>query len=229
MLGREVNLPIEVVLGTNPPTHKYKCYCDYVENLKETMLKVHELARSHLQRCTERQNRDYDTRMATATYKVGDLVYYIDETKTVGKSPKLQKKWIGPCVVVRKLSDLVYDLKPRLKANGKRRHRDKLKMYCSDQIPDWVQLVRKKLSPATVSRDSTQCSAEPAAKPVPLCTQTAESAVAADKQGQGMVTQKSPDPGGVDTTVEATAGSNPASRTPRVRRQPQRYGCPVQT
>ena len=39
----------------------------------------------------ERQNRHHDTiyRAATTAYKVGDLVYYIDETKTVGKSPKL--------------------------------------------------------------------------------------------------------------------------------------------
>ena len=88
-VGPEVNLPIEVALGTNPPNREHNCYCDYVENLKETMLQVHGIARSHLQRCTERQNRDYDTRMATATYTVGDLVYYIEKTKTVGKFPKL--------------------------------------------------------------------------------------------------------------------------------------------
>ena len=113
-----------------------KCYCDYVENLKETMLKVREIAKSHLQRCTERQNRDYDTRTATTTYKVGDLEYYTDETKTVGKFPKLQKKLIGSGVVVKKLSDLAYELKPGLKANCKRRHHNKLTAYCSDQIPD---------------------------------------------------------------------------------------------
>ena len=191
------------------------------------MLQVHEIARSHVQRCTERQNRDYDTRTATATYKVGDLVYYTDETKTVGKSPKLQRKLSGPYVVVRKLSDLVYELKPGLKVNCKRRHHDKLKMYCSDQIPDWVQLVRKKLSPATVSRDPTQYSTEPTAKSAPLCTQAEESAVAADKQGQGTLTQAPPDPGGSDITVQAPATRSPANRTPRPRRQLQKYGCPV--
>ena len=44
---------------------------------------------------------------------------YTDETKTVGKSPKLQKKWIGPCVVVKKLSDLVYELKPGVRCQQK--------------------------------------------------------------------------------------------------------------
>ena len=111
-VGRDVNLPIEVALGTNPPNREHNCYCDYVENLKETMLQVHGIARSHLQRCMERHDRNYDTRMATATYTVGDLVYYIEETKTFGKSPKLWKKWMGPCVVVKnknktKLSGLI--------------------------------------------------------------------------------------------------------------------------
>ena len=42
----------------------------------------------------ERQNRHHDTiyRAATTAYKVGDLVYCIDETSAIGKSPKLQKK-----------------------------------------------------------------------------------------------------------------------------------------
>ena len=117
-VGQDINLPIEVAVCTNPPNQEHKCSCDYVENLTETMLLVHGIARSHLQRCMERQNRDYDTRMATATYRVEVLVYCTEETKTVGKSPKLQKKWTGPCVVVKKLSDLVYELKPGPIARG---------------------------------------------------------------------------------------------------------------
>ena len=89
MLGREVNLPIEVALGAKPPSSQHGCYCSYVENLKETMLSVHNIAGNYFQRCTERQNRDYDTRAAITAYKAGDLVYYTDETKTIGKSPKL--------------------------------------------------------------------------------------------------------------------------------------------
>ena len=94
-VGREVNLPIEVALDTNPPNREHNYYCDYVENLKETMLQVHGIARSHLQRCIERQDRDYDSRVATATYTVGDLVYYSEETKTFGKSPKTLKEVDG--------------------------------------------------------------------------------------------------------------------------------------
>ena len=50
--------------------------------------------------------KDCDPRISLKTCKVGDLVYYHDNTRTVGKSPKLKSQiWKGPCMIVKKLSD----------------------------------------------------------------------------------------------------------------------------
>ncbi len=216
MLGREVNLPIQVALGANPPAD-HECYCEYVEELRETMMAVHALAREHLQKNTERQKRDYDTRACTTIYKIGDLVYYVDETKTIGKSPKLQQKWIGPCVVVRKLSDLVYELKPGPKAKCKRRHHDKLKPYLSDQIPGWVQQTQQKLSTAALPEVNTQGKADTPAGPAPKPKPVSE---CKEVTGSADVNKPTPD------TAPPDLASN-KRRSPRAKGQPQRYGNPI--
>ena len=56
--------------------------------------------------------KDCDSRISSKTYKVGDLVYYRDNTRTVGRSPKLKSQiWKGPCVIVEELSDTLFEIK----------------------------------------------------------------------------------------------------------------------
>ena len=62
------------------------------------MLKVHGMAQTHLQKTTEEQNKTMALEQPLHTaYTVRDLVHYMDETKATGKSPKVQRKRIGPC------------------------------------------------------------------------------------------------------------------------------------
>lgn len=104
-LSREVHLPIDLILGMplrsnqsdQPPSQ-------YVIDLEERMTSVFDTARSHLQRASERQKRDYDVRLSVNNYQQGDVVYMLDSTKTVGQSPKLKPDvWKGPCLITRKL------------------------------------------------------------------------------------------------------------------------------
>ncbi len=67
-------------------------YTDYVVNLNERMTKIYQFVRQHLKSNAERQKRDYDTRIAVNNYSVGDTVYVLDSTRTVGKSPKLKSE-----------------------------------------------------------------------------------------------------------------------------------------
>lgn len=73
------------------------------------------------------------------------MVWFRDESRRLKKCPKLQNLWLGPCVVLRKNSDLNYEI--QLNAKGKRRtvHHNKLKPYVGDK-PNWVKSLTKKLT-----------------------------------------------------------------------------------
>ena len=75
---------------------------------------VKTVTREHLEKEGVRQKRDYDARLSQNNYQVGDLVYYTDSIKKMGKSPKLNpKKWIGPYILLLK-SLAIYCLKSAL-------------------------------------------------------------------------------------------------------------------
>lgn len=106
-----------------------------------------------MEKAGNRQKRDFDARIAQHNYEVGDLVYFFDGTKQKGKSPKLNpKKWIGPCVITKKHSDLVFEI--CLKQKGRRRilHHNRLKSYESDEVPAWMRRLQSKM---TEKKDDT--------------------------------------------------------------------------
>ena len=154
MLGREVNLPVHVSLGCTPRLADNDTRSDYITQLKEKMEAVNRLTREHLKQSALRQKRDYDTRVSLNVYKTGDSVYYIDTTKTAGKSPKLKfAKWKGPALVTQKLSDLLYVIKASQNARPKVIHHDRLKPYLCDDLPDWIIQLKSKLD-----QQDTACS-----------------------------------------------------------------------
>ncbi len=62
-----------------------------------------------------------------------------DDTHTVGLSPKLcAAKWKGPPLVVRKISDLLFEIKLSAKGKTKVIHHDRLKRYNGNELPGWI-------------------------------------------------------------------------------------------
>ena len=82
MFGREVILPVDMLFPNKNSQQRLET-CEYVSEL-----------------C------DYDIHIADHKYSVGDLVY---KKKFVRK--KLDVLWVGPFVVVRNISDVVYEIK----------------------------------------------------------------------------------------------------------------------
>ncbi|XP_063961131.1 uncharacterized protein LOC135155571 [Lytechinus pictus] len=140
MLGREVRTPIEIALGVdNSDVNDYD-YDEFASNIVSTMKDAYNIAREHLSSQTQRQKRDYDSRLSVNTYQPGDLLYYLDTTKQKGLSPKLKSAfWMGPCIVTRKLSDLVSEIKSQQKGKLKVLHHGRLKPFRSTDIPKWVK------------------------------------------------------------------------------------------
>lgn len=146
MLGREVRTPIEIALGVDKPDINDRDYHEYAANIVSTMKEAYNLTREHLASQTQRQKRDYDARLSVNTYRPGDLVYYLDTTRKKGLSPKLKSAfWVGPCVVTRKMSDLVFEIKAQQQGKVKVLHHDRLKPFKSNDIPQWVKEQSKKV------------------------------------------------------------------------------------
>ena len=148
MLGRETRTPIEVALGIDrleddhdrPSPHEHAA--DIVANMTEAS----RIARENIGGARERQKKNYDARLSVNNFSPGDLVYYLDSTKQKGLSPKLNPcKWIGPCVIVKKLSDLIFEIRSRQAGKTKVLHHDRLKPYTSSDVPSWVANLSHKL------------------------------------------------------------------------------------
>ena len=144
MLGREVNLPVDI-LYPRPSPHEPVETHEYVANLQKSMEQCYEIARKCLKHVAVRQKRDYDTRCLENSYKPGDLVY-----KRVHMRHELEPLWEGPYVVSQYLGGSVYRVTNKRKAQVL--HHDILKPYTSEFVPKWVKKLRKPL----ISRDISQ-------------------------------------------------------------------------
>ena len=144
MLGREVRLPAEVIFGNPHPNNgEVASYGNYVSFLREKMQHAHEIAREHLNAAAERQKAIYDSKISVNSYKPGDYVWYLNENRKVGISPKLQVKYFGPCLVIMKVNDLDYVIQINDKGKRKLVHHNKLKPYEGDQSLGWAKKALK--------------------------------------------------------------------------------------
>ena len=83
------------------------------------------------------KKRYYDLGTMDEQYRVGDLVWLLNESRRKGRCPKLQRKWLGPMVVEAKVNNVTYKL--RLSpTKTKVVHFDKLKPYLAQEVPAWV-------------------------------------------------------------------------------------------
>ena len=89
--------------------------------------------------------------MSQNAFNVGKLVYCLDKTRKKGLSPKLNSdKWQGPFVVVRKINDLLFEIKQN-KSQSKVVHHDRLKPYVSNYLPDWVSRLQEQVMSGKIS------------------------------------------------------------------------------
>ena len=146
MLGREVRLPVEVMMGVGKATtgEEVTSYGEYVDNLRLHMQKAHDVAREHLGKKAVKVKETYDAKKSLLRYSRGDLVLYATEASQLHLAPKLRSPYEGPYLVVEKLSDLAYRI--QLDARGKQKavHHDKLKPYEGRMTLPWAKSALKK-------------------------------------------------------------------------------------
>ena len=142
MLGREITLPVDLMLP--PPIPDEMPEQEYVADVREKLLIVHENAREKLGLAAERQAKLYDRNTVQRKFIVGDWVWLYDASRRRGVCPKLTPNWKGPFMVMAKLSDVIYRIQQSSKGKPKVIHIDRLKAYTGEPLENWmVQQTRR--------------------------------------------------------------------------------------
>ena len=144
MLGREVNLPLDIMMGTLSENQR-KIAPEYVSELRNRLHEAFTQVRNNLQKYAERNKAYYDLKGYGEKYKVGDLVYVMKKTRKVGVSPKLDIKWNGPYLVAHNFGT-IYEIQLTSKSS-KLQHFDLLKPCHADikDMPPWIRKAHKRL------------------------------------------------------------------------------------
>ncbi|KAK3097999.1 hypothetical protein FSP39_015198 [Pinctada imbricata] len=153
MLGREVHLPEEVMFGLHQISNA-EDMAGYIERLRSSLGKCWEIARENLKMSSKNQKKLHDLRKFEHKLEVGDLVYIKDDTKKVGKSPKLQPLWKGPAIVAKRLGPVLYEVQDKKKTHVL--HHNRLKPCFMETIPLWINRFRHSLKDDE-DRVWTQC------------------------------------------------------------------------
>ena len=106
--GREIRLPADVMFGSTPD--QPKATHEYVKELRKNLEEAHEVARKHLKTAQKRQKRYHDARATGNSFGIGDRVWLFNSATKKGESRKLQSPWLGPFVILDKLSDVNYKI-----------------------------------------------------------------------------------------------------------------------
>ena len=77
MLGREVRLPSKIMYRDHKVDNvDNTTYVDYVNQLREKMRHVHEVAQKYLKTAAQKHKESYDVKLVIVRYEPGDLVWY---------------------------------------------------------------------------------------------------------------------------------------------------------
>ena len=145
MYGRELQMLVDIMIPL-PENEVASSPVDYAVRLKAKLTYAYEMARKNLKKSAERQFRLYNRNLYGEPIETGDIVWYANKIRKKGISPKLQPKWRGPCLVVKKLNDVLVRIKLTAK-KGVTVHTDLLKPCHSRQLPRWLVRARKSLRP----------------------------------------------------------------------------------
>jgi len=109
VMGQKPRMPIDIVLGNiSEDRPKHETYVDYVEDLRGRLIKSHQIAREHLGTAADRRKKEYDLKVKPRSFQVGEKVWYLYQRRYTARSPKWQKRYIGPFEVVKVLPPADY-------------------------------------------------------------------------------------------------------------------------
>jgi len=136
MLGRELRFPGELHAFQSEENISPGRYC---HELRESMMQSHAIARDHLKQASTKQRANYDVKVSFYSFRPGDLVWCLNESRKEGVCPKLQPTFKGPYLVLKKVSELDYRIQLDRYGTTRLLHHDKLKAYKGPKVLPWAK------------------------------------------------------------------------------------------
>ena len=124
LFGREMRLPADLFYDV--PQESLKTATESVANLKQVLSKVHETVSASMESNQRRQKDCYDRRTYGCRFKPGDFVWMINKKPELLVN-KFHDRWLGPFEVIKRCSDLVYEILNKDTGKVKRVHYNLLK------------------------------------------------------------------------------------------------------
>ena len=138
MLGREVMMPLDLMLGSDG--EEAKRGGTFRADFKDSWVEAHRKAREILEGVQRRQKKYYDLRKRTTIYEVGDVVLKKNNAGVLGSSKKLNPVWKGIWVVNKIMSAVLLEIKNNKKVCVV--HHDTIKKCGDSDLPRWVERLR---------------------------------------------------------------------------------------
>ncbi|GBM58756.1 Transposon Ty3-I Gag-Pol polyprotein [Araneus ventricosus] len=104
--GREAETTLDTIFPYSPDGATQ----DYLQRLLNQTKESRQLARLRTLEAQQKDRRIYDAKHRPVNYNSGDLVWIFMPVRKVGLSEKLLKKYFGSYQVVRKLSEVTYEI-----------------------------------------------------------------------------------------------------------------------
>ena len=139
MFGREVRAPIDLVYGIpEEEAQHYDSHDAFVSDKVQKMRDAYKLTREHLGAGAERMKNYYDMRVKPTVFNRNTWVYYYNPRRYVGKSPKWQKFYTGPFLIVRTFGSVNVVLQLNKRSRPFTAHVDKLKLCLGPTPVSWL-------------------------------------------------------------------------------------------
>jgi len=139
VFGRELASPFELMFPGIPeneddPTRNH---CEYVSVLKNRYQRSYAIVRTILKKAAFRNKRKYDQRVKVAKYVPGDWVWIFHPRRVQGKSPKWQRYYDGPYLVLEAIRDVNYRVQRCSRSRKQVVHVDKINKYLGQAPHPW--------------------------------------------------------------------------------------------
>jgi len=127
---------------------------DFVNERRELFTKSFAAAREMLGNTAERSKKRYDMRVKPTKYEVGDWVYYFCPRHRVGRSPKWQRFYRRPFLVIKILGAVNLRFQKSARANAMVLHVDKVKHCTGDAPVSWLENDNYNIIPPNLETDA---------------------------------------------------------------------------
>ena len=118
--GREAETTLDTMLPFCPDNVQD----DYISQVISRAEESRQLARLRTLEAQDKDRRRYDSKHRMVSYAPGDLVWIYTPVRKVGLSEKLLKRYFGPYQVLRRLSDVTYEVQDFDPSSRRRKPKD---------------------------------------------------------------------------------------------------------